>query len=221
VDLALERLDPRELLPQSMDLHEARPGPAASGASAPTIEAGGATGAVVDRAPPRPPEPAVPPPVDIDAMKAEALRLRAEILDLISVGRKKDAEARSRRMVDLTRTIFGELSQDHSTWMTVVGQLQAEQSRWADARATFDDKNAAFRDRFGERDPRYLSCVADSAEALLACGDRDGARRLFEEAEALSRQVLHPGHPFAVAVRRKLDQLRGQGQNIWTVGAAT
>ena len=55
-------------------------------------------------------------------------------------------------MVELSRAIAGELSPDFSTWMTVAGQLQAEQGDWAGARSTFDRKNAIFRDGFGELD---------------------------------------------------------------------
>src|SRR5262249_28812699 len=134
---------------------------------------------------------------------------------------KKEAEILARRMVELTRAIAGDLSPDHSTWVTVVGQLQAEQGDWAGARATFDRKNAAFRDRFGERDPRHLISMADSADALIDCGDKDGARVLYEGAELLCRQAFDAAHPFAIAVRRKLDQIRGQGHDIWTVRTST
>jgi hypothetical protein len=205
VDLALDLIDLRELLPQPRDPGQTRPVGAAPQTPAPEIEA----------------DTAARPPVDVDAIKAEALRLRTDVLERISRGRKDEAEILARRMVDLNRLIAGELSPDHSTWMTVVGQLQAEQGDWPGARATFDRKNSAFRDRFGERDPRYLSCVADSAQALLMCGDSDGAKRLFEEADAMARQALDASHPFIIAVREKLGQLRGQGHNAWTVRAST
>jgi cell shape-determining protein MreC len=221
VDVALEFINLRELLPQLMDVRESKPAQAAAERPAPAVQSGIGTGPVADRHIPRQPEPAAGPPLDLNALKAEALRLRADVLERISQGRKKEAEVLARRMVELTRTIAGELSPDHSTWMTVVGQLQAEQGDWAGARATFNLKGAAFRDRFGERDPRYLNCVAESAEALLACGDNDGAQVLFEAAEALCRLALDAAHPLATSVRRKLDHLRGHGHNVWTVRAST
>jgi hypothetical protein len=221
VDFALELLDIREFLPQQVDPGESRPAQPISETAAPAIEPGLAAGPVADREITRRPESAADPPVDLDALKAEALRLRARVLERISVGRKNEAEILARRMVELTRIIAGELSPDHSIWMKVVGQLQAEQGDWAAARASFDRKNAAFRHRFGERDPRYLSCVADSAEALLGSGDLEGARVLYEQAEGLCRQALDAAHPFAITVRRKLDQLREQGHNAWTFRAST
>jgi hypothetical protein len=205
VDLALDLIDLHDLLPQPKDPGQSRPVEAPPPTPAPATE----------------PDAAVRAPVDIDAMKAEALRVRADVLERISRGHKDQAEVLARRMVDLTRIIAGELSPDHSTWMTVVGQLQAEQGNWSGARSTFDSKNSAFRDRFGERDPRYLTCVADSAEALLLCGDSDGARKLFEQADAMARQALDASHPFSFAVRERLGQLRGQGHNGWTVRAST
>jgi hypothetical protein len=163
---------------------------------------------ILDRGTPARPGPAADPDVDVDSLAAEAHRLKAEILGLMSQGRKKDAEILSRRMVDLIRAIAGELSPDYSTWTTVVGQLQAEQGDWPGARSTFDRKNAIFRNEFGELDPRYLSSLADSAEALLACGDRVGAEILFAEAEAICRRTLDADHPLAIAIRGKLDGLR-------------
>jgi hypothetical protein len=221
VDIALETIDIREFLPQPMDSGEARPVEAVAETTGAASEPGPATRPAADRDAPDRPQAASGPPIDLDALKAEAQRLRTEILDLISAGRKKEAEVLSRRMVDLNRTIAGEFSRDHAIWMTVVGQLQAEQGDLAGARATFDHKNAAFRDRFGERDHRYLSCLADSAEALRLCGDSQGARVLFEAADALARQTFDAAHPYAITVRRKLDLLRGQGPNLWTVQACT
>jgi hypothetical protein len=159
--------------------------------------------------------------MDLASRFAEAPRLRGEILGLISAGRKKEAEALSQRMVELMRMTAGELSPDHATWMTVVGQLQAEQGNWEGARATFRRKNATFRDGYGELDPRYLTCLANSAEAILACGDKVGARDLFEEAEALCRRSLDSTHPFAIAIRRKLDALGSNGRGIVNVQTST
>ncbi len=133
VDVALELIDLREFLPQLMDLRGDRPPQPKPETAAPPVDPGIATGPVADREIRHRPESVSAPPVDLDALKAEAERLRAEVLQLISAGRKKDAETRSRRMIELTRTIAGELSPDHSTWITVVGQLQAEQGDWAGA----------------------------------------------------------------------------------------
>ncbi len=128
----------------------------------------------------------------------------------------------SRRMVELTRTIAGELSPDHSLWMTVVAQLQAEQGDLAGARASFDRKNAAFRDRFGERIRRYLTCVAGSAEALLACGDSEGARGSSWKTRTPS--AARPSTPRIPSRSRSggnWTRWRGRGHNIWTVAAST
>jgi hypothetical protein len=142
-------------------------------------------------------------------------------LPLIFAGRKTEAEIVARRLVELARATAGELSPDHARWMTVVGQLQAEQGDWAGARSTFDRKNAIVRDKFGELDPRYLSCLADSAEALLVSGDALGAGILFEEAEALCRRALDAADPFAIAIRRRLHELGGQRSALETKRIST
>ena len=88
-------------------------------------------------------------------------------------------------------------------------------------RSTFDRKSAIFRDEFGDRDPRYFNCLSDSAEALLACGDVVGAEILLKEAEALCLRVLGPAHDFAIAIRRRLDGLRGRGLDCGTIRIST
>src|SRR5262249_16220418 len=156
-------------------------------------------GPIAGRGTPEQTESAAGPPIAVDTRKFEANGLKAQIFEFISQGRKREAEVLSRRMVELIRAIGGELSPHFSTWMTVVGQLQAEQGDLAGARSTFDRKNAIYRDEFGERDPRYLACVAKSADALLACGDLIGARALFEEAEAGCPPTFSASHPFKIA----------------------
>jgi hypothetical protein len=105
--------------------------------------------------------------------------------------------------------------------MTVVGQLQAEQGDLPGARTTFDRKNAIYRDEFGERDPRYLACVAKSADALLACGDLVGAMALFEEAEAGCPPTFGASHPFTIAIRHRLERLRRPKPDHWTAQVST
>jgi hypothetical protein len=221
LDIALELIDLQDMLPQLMDLRGAQPPEAVPETPDPAIESDVATEPIADRSLPERPESAADLPIDVDRLKAEAHRLRAEILGLMSLGRKKDAELLSVRMVELSRAIAGKLSPDYSTWMTVVGQLQAEQGDWAGARSTFDRKNAIFRDEFGELDPRYLSCLADSADALLVCGDTVGAEILYQETETLCRRALDAGHPFAIAIRGRLDGLRGRGRDFGSVQILT
>jgi hypothetical protein len=221
VDLALEQFDLREFLPQRDDSPaEQLLEPVLETPTSPD-ESDIATGPVADRSPSEQPKPAESRPLDIDLSKVNPHRLKAEITELIFQGRKKEAEVLSRQMVELIRTITGELSRDFSTWITVVGQLQAEQGDLAGARSTFDRKNAIFRDEYGKQDPRYLTCVANSAEALLACGDFVGARVLFEEVEAVCVRTFDAAHPFPVAIRQRLAGLRGRNSDYWTVHVST
>ncbi len=221
LDIALELMDLPVLLPQLMDLRGAQPLESATETRDDPIDFDVVTEPIADRSTPGQPGSDAGHSIDVDLLRAEASQLKAEILGLLSMGRKKDAEVLSRRMVELMRAISGELSPDHSTWMTVVGQLQAEQADWAGARSTFDRKNAIFRDEFGELDPRYLNCLSESAAALLACGDRVGAEILLEEAEALCLRALGPAHAFAIAIRRRLDGVRGRGLDCGTIRIST
>ncbi len=221
LDIALELIDVRAWLPQLMDLRGAQSPEAVPATPDPTIESDVATEPIADRGAPERPDSMAGPPSDVDQFQVESHRLRGEILGLISLGRKKDAEILSLRMVELSRAIAGELSPDFSTWMTVVGQLQAEQGDWAGARSTFDRKNAIFRDSYGELDPRYLNCLASSADALLACGDTVGAEILFQEAETLCRRVFDATHPFATAIRGRLDVLRRRRLDLGSVQIVT
>ena len=221
LDIALELIDLRTMLPQLMDLREAQPPGAVLQAPQPVIESDVVAEPIADHRTTERPESAAVPPIELDSLKAEFHRLREEILRLMSLGLKKDAEILSLRMVEISRAIGGEFSPDFSTWMTVVGQLQAEQRDWASARSTFDRKNAIFRDEFGELNPRYLSCLADSADALLACGDTVGAEILFQEAETLCRRALDVTHPFAIAIRKRLDGLRSPGLEFGAVQIVT
>jgi hypothetical protein len=221
VDRAIDEIGLPTLLPQLLDLRGAQPHEAVPETPDPAIASDVTTEPSADPTTPERPGPASGPLIDGDHFAAEAQRLRLEILSLISLGRKQDAELLSLRMVELSRAVAGELSPDFSTWMTVVGQLQAEQGDWVTARSTFDRKNAIFRDAYGEQDPRYLSCLVDSAEALLACGDTVGAGILFQEAETLCQRALDAAHPFAIAVRERLYGLRGPKLDFGSVQILT
>jgi predicted nucleic acid-binding Zn-ribbon protein len=221
LDLALEQFDLRECLPQQENSSAAdllEPLPETPGSS---VEPDFTPGPIAARRPPERPESTDGRLTDVELPEVNPHRLKARILELMYQGRKKEAEILARQMVELVRSITGELSRDFSTWMTVVGQLQAEQGDLAGARSTFDRKNAIFRDEFGERDPRYLTCVADSAEALLVCGDFVGARALFEEAEAGCAPALDAAHPFAVAIRQRVAGLSGRQSDLWTIRTST
>jgi hypothetical protein len=221
VDDALERLELRETLTQRNDSSAAKlPAPVLESPEPPIVPAV-ANGPIAGRSTPERNESTAGPTIPSESPEVQAHRLRSEILGFMSQGRKKEAEFLSRRMVELIRTVAGELSDDFSTWMTVVGRLQAEQGDLAGARSTFELKDAIFRDGFGERDPRYLTCVANSAEALLACGDLAGARALFEEVEANLGTTFDPAHPFPIAIRQRLDGLRARKSDPWTVRVAT
>ena len=147
----------------------------------------------------------------------QAFRLRGEILELRSQGRRDEAERRARELVELIRVVVGELSPAFVAWMTIVGQLQAEQGNLAGARGTFDRKDAVFRNNFGERDLRYISSVADSAEALLRCGDLAGARALFERVEAACPPAGDPANPLAARLRKRLEAWGSRRSDPWTV----
>jgi hypothetical protein len=221
VDIALEQIDLREFSPPTDDPPLAPLAAAAPETQGSPILPDIARGPIAGCGGPEQPESAAGPPLAAESREVEANRLKAEILEFISQGRKREAEVLSHRMVELIRAIGGELSPDFSTWMTVVGQLQAEQGDLAGARSTFDRKNAICRDEFGERDPRYLACVAKSADALLACGDLVGARALFEQAEAGCPPTFGASHPFTIEIRHRLQKLRGHKPDRWTVRVST
>jgi hypothetical protein len=216
IDLALERIDLSEILPWREGAAVALPElPFVGGPDSSSIEPEVPAGPVGDPGSPDPTGTVAEPPIE---RASEAIRpqQKAEVLDLIARGRKKKAEILARRMVELIRNTAGELSADLSTWMTVVGQLQAEQGDLDGARSTFDRKNAIYRDAFGERHHRYLSCVANSAEALLACGDKVGARVLFEVARTGLDATLGTSHPLSIAMRQRLAGLSVPEADFWT-----
>ncbi len=86
LDIALEEIDLRDVLPQLMELRGAQPAEADPETPEPAIEADVATEPIADRSTPARLEAAAGSPIDVNQFKAEAHRLRGEILGLMSLG---------------------------------------------------------------------------------------------------------------------------------------